>query len=215
MGHLTRGFYHGSLVDGFWWMGPFWENLKFGVKSGQVQLPFSLVLFVVYFQLWWFLLLMNLKTVTVLWKSIFPFLISWGFLVVFFFFVFFGIFITFTCFRSSILVFTFSFHFNPYTVSQGDASLDQGGNHCWPKTTRRPVSHFAKKHLEIFCELTRQKLNFLEGFSPATSDIKLTQHFMKITTYQQSNSVVWWSLVALGPGQFVVIVETMNFSLHL
>lgn len=106
------------------------------------------------------------------------------------FFVFFGIFITFTCFRSSILVFTFSFHFNPYTVSQGDASLDQGGNHCWPKTTRRPVSHFAKKHLEIFCELTRQKLNFLEGFSPATSDIKLTQHFMKITTYQQSNSVV-------------------------
>lgn len=89
MGHLTRGFYHGSLVDGFWWMGPFWENLKFGVKSGQVKLPFSLVVFVVYFQLWWFLLLMNLKTVTVLWKSIFPFLISWGFLVVFLFFLFF------------------------------------------------------------------------------------------------------------------------------
>lgn len=67
-----------------------------------------------------------------------------------FWLVFLDIFITFTCFRSSILVFTFSFHFNPYTVSQGDASLDQGGNHCWPKTTRRPVSHFAKKHLEIF-----------------------------------------------------------------
>lgn len=78
-------------------------------------------------------------------KAFFP---SW-FLGGFWLF-FLGIFITFTCFRSSILVFTFSFHFNPYTVSQGDASLDQGGNHCWPKTTRRPVSHFAKKHLEIF-----------------------------------------------------------------
>ncbi len=52
---------------------------------------------------------------------------------------------------------------------------------------------------QIFCGLMRLKLNFLEGACPVTSGVKPTQHFMKSTSYQQSNMVVvvWWSGAAL------------------
>ncbi len=45
----------------------------------------------------------------------------------------------------------------------------------------------------------RQKFNFLEGACPVTSGVKPTQHFIKRTSYQQSNMVVvvWWSGAAL------------------
>ncbi len=43
---------------------------------------------------------------------------------------------------------------------------------------------------QIFCGLMRQKLNFLEGVCPVTSGVKPTQHFIKRTSYQQSNAVV-------------------------
>ncbi|KAF7637995.1 hypothetical protein LDENG_00048780 [Lucifuga dentata] len=43
---------------------------------------------------------------------------------------------------------------------------------------------------KIFCGLTRQKWNFVEGVHPVTSDVKLTQHFRKRTSYRQSNMVV-------------------------
>ncbi len=65
---------------------------------------------------------------------------------------------------------------------------------------------FAKKYLDypktfgqIFCGLMRQKLNFLEGVCLVTSGVKPTQHFIKRTSYQQSNMVVvvWWSGAAL------------------
>ena len=46
----------------------------------------------------------------------------------------------------------------------------QGQNHCWQKRTQRLISHLPKNILmipknfgKIFCGLTRQKLNFLEG----------------------------------------------------
>ncbi len=70
---------------------------------------------------------------------------------------------------------------------------------------------FAKKYLDypqafgqIFCGLMRQKLNFLEGVCPVTSGVKPTQHFIKRTSYQQSNMVVvvQWSGAAL---QFQVL----------
>lgn len=40
-------------------------------------------------------------------------------------------------------------------------------------------SHICQKHLDdppqkLFCGLKRQKLNFMEGLSPATSDIRIT-----------------------------------------
>ncbi len=49
---------------------------------------------------------------------------------------------------------------------------------------------------QIFCGLMRQKLNFLEGACPATSDIKPTHYLIKRTSYQQSNMVmvVVWCL---------------------
>ncbi len=52
---------------------------------------------------------------------------------------------------------------------------------------------------QIVCVLMRQKLNFLEGGCPVTSGIKPSQHFIKRTSYQQSNMVVvaWWSGAAL------------------
>ncbi len=52
---------------------------------------------------------------------------------------------------------------------------------------------------QVFCGLMRQKLNFLEGAYPVTSGIKPIQHFIKRTSYQQSNMVVvvWWSGAAL------------------
>ncbi len=65
---------------------------------------------------------------------------------------------------------------------------------------------FAKKYPDypqdfgqIFCGLMRQKLNFLEGVCPVTSDVKPTQYFIKRTSYQQSDMmvVVWWSGAAL------------------
>ncbi len=78
----------------------------------------------------------------------------------------------------------------------------QGKSHCWPKRTQTLVSQLPKNILiipktfgQIFCGLMRQKLNFLEGVCPVTSGIKATQHFIKRTSYQQSNMVVvvWWS----------------------
>ncbi len=58
---------------------------------------------------------------------------------------------------------------------------------------------YIKTFGEIFCGLMRQKLNFLEGACPVSSVIKPTQHFIKITSYQQSNMVVvvWLSGAAL------------------
>ncbi len=51
---------------------------------------------------------------------------------------------------------------------------------------------------QIFCGLMRQKLNILEGVCPVTSGVKPTQHFIKRTSYQQSNMVVVvWSGAAL------------------
>lgn len=38
---------------------------------------------------------------------------------------------------------------------------------------------------KTYCGLTRQKLNFLEGLSAVTSDVKLTQRFIKTTSCQQ------------------------------
>ncbi len=82
----------------------------------------------------------------------------------------------------------------------------QGKSHCWPKRTQRLVSHLPKNILtipktfgQIFCGLMKQKLNFLEGVCPVTSGVKPTQHFIKKTSYQQSNmvEVVWWSGAAL------------------
>ncbi len=81
----------------------------------------------------------------------------------------------------------------------------QGKSHC-KKTPQRLVSHLPKNILiipkpfgQIFCGLMGQKLNFLEGVCPVTSDVKPTQHFIKRTSYQQSNMVVvvWWSGAAL------------------
>ncbi len=43
---------------------------------------------------------------------------------------------------------------------------------------------------QIICGLMQQKFNFLEGVCPTTSGIKPTQHFIKRTSYQQSNMVV-------------------------
>ncbi len=82
----------------------------------------------------------------------------------------------------------------------------QGKSHCWPKRTQRLITHLPKNILiipktfgQIFCGLMRQKLNFLEGAFPVTSGIKPTLHFIKRTSYQQSNMVVgvWWSGAAL------------------
>ncbi len=81
----------------------------------------------------------------------------------------------------------------------------QGKSHCWPKRTQRLISHLPKNILiipktfrQIFCGLMRQKLNFLEGVCPVTSGVKPSQHFIKRTSYQQSNMVVvWWSGAAL------------------
>ncbi len=73
------------------------------------------------------------------------------------------------------------------------------------KNTKAQLT-FAKTFLDypqdfwqIFCGLMRQKLNFLEGVGPVTSGEKPTQHFIKRTSYQQSNTVlvVWWSRGAL------------------
>ncbi len=52
---------------------------------------------------------------------------------------------------------------------------------------------------QIFCGLMQQKLNILEGVCPVTSGVKPAQHFIKRTSYQQSNMVVvvWWSGAAL------------------
>ncbi len=61
------------------------------------------------------------------------------------------------------------------------------------KTTQRLVSLLPKKYLDnpqIFCGPMRQKFNFLEGECPVTSGIEPTLHFMKRTSYQQSNMVV-------------------------
>ncbi len=60
------------------------------------------------------------------------------------------------------------------------------------------LSHICQKNIliipktfgQIFCGLMRQKFNFLEGVCPVTSGIKPTQHFIKRTSYQQSNMVV-------------------------
>ncbi len=61
----------------------------------------------------------------------------------------------------------------------------------------------------------RQKLNFLEGVCPITSGVKPTQHFIKRSSYQQSNMVVvvWWS-GASRPGWLAIIKETMNSALY-
>ncbi len=79
----------------------------------------------------------------------------------------------------------------------------RGKSHCWPKRTQMLVSHLPKIILiipktfgQIFCGLMRQKFNFMAGVCPITSDVKPTQHFIKRTSYQQSNMVVvvvWWS----------------------
>ncbi len=60
-------------------------------------------------------------------------------------------------------------------------------------------SRVIKTFGQIFCGLMRQKFNFLEGVCPITFGIKLTQVFIKRTSYQQSNMVVvvWWSGAAL------------------
>ncbi len=64
-------------------------------------------------------------------------------------------------------------------------------------------SHICQKNIliipktfgQIFCGLMRQQLDFLEGACPVTSGVKTTQHFIKRTSYPQSNmvEVVWWS----------------------
>ncbi len=58
---------------------------------------------------------------------------------------------------------------------------------------------YPQEFCQIFCGLMRQKLNFLEGVCPVTSGEKPTQHFIKRTSYQQSDMVlvVWWSDAAL------------------
>ncbi len=74
-----------------------------------------------------------------------------------------------------------------------------------PKNNTKAHLTFAKKCIipktfgQIFCGLTRQKLNFLEGLCPVTSGVKPTKHFIKRTSCQQSNmvAVVWWSEAAL------------------
>ncbi len=61
----------------------------------------------------------------------------------------------------------------------------------------------------------RQKLNFLEGACPIASGIKPTQHFIKRTSYQQSNMVVEvWCSGASGPGRLAIIDATMNSALY-
>ncbi len=86
------------------------------------------------------------------------------------------------------------------TASMGEF---QGKSHCWLKRTQRLVSHLSKNNLiipkifgQIFCELMQQKFIFFEGACPVTSDEKPAQHFIKRTSYQQSNMVVmvWGAL---------------------
>ena len=102
----------------------------------------------------------------------------------------------------------------------------QGENHCWPKRTQRLVSHLPNNILmipktsgTIFCGLTRQKLNFLEGVRPVTSGVKLTQHFIKkniIPTVKHGGGsvMVWGCFAASGPGRLAVIDGTMNSALY-
>ncbi len=64
---------------------------------------------------------------------------------------------------------------------------------------------FTKKYLDYPQDFwanilwTDETFNILEGVCPVTSGVKLTQHFIKRTSYQQSNMVVvvWWSGAAL------------------
>lgn len=48
---------------------------------------------------------------------------------------------------------------------------------------------------KIFFGLMNRKLNFLEGLSCVTAVRKLTQHFIKKTSYQQSYTVVSYELL--------------------
>lgn len=68
----------------------------------------------------------------------------------------------------------------------GDQKELKGLFHIYQKTLLMISETFGK----IFCELMRQKVNFLEGLSPVTCGIKLTQHFRKKLIIQQSNMVV-------------------------
>ena len=86
------------------------------------------------------------------------------------------------------------------------------------KNTKAHLS-FAKKHFDdpqtfgkIFSEIPRQKMNFLEGMCLVIFGIKLTQHFTKRISYQQSNIVVvvWWSGAASGPGWFPSWMEVFD-----
>ncbi len=71
---------------------------------------------------------------------------------------------------------------------------------------------------QIFCELMRQKLNFLEVVCPITSGVKPTQHFIKIiipTVKHGGGSVmVWGCFAASGPGRLAIIDGTMNSVLY-
>ena len=78
----------------------------------------------------------------------------------------------------------------------------QGENHFWPKITLKAHLTFGKKHLndhQDFWEniLSTDKTRWT--FWMVTHGVKVTQHFRKRTSYQQSNMVVvvWWSGAAL------------------
>ena len=65
------------------------------------------------------------------------------------------------------------------------------------KKSTKACLTFAKNHLvyhkDIWANILwtdQKKLNFLEGVGPVTSGVKRAQHFIKTTSYQESNMAV-------------------------
>lgn len=94
----------------------------------------------------------------------------------------------------------------------------QGENHCWPKRTKAHLSHIFQKTLDDPKD-PRQKLNFLKGVHPVTSDVRLTQHFIKnniipTVIHGGVSVMVWGCFAASEPGRLAVIDGTMNSALY-
>ncbi len=86
---------------------------------------------------------------------------------------------------------------------QGKATADQkehkGSSHICQKISWLSPRLLDEYSVDWWDKSWEVGTNFLEGVCPVTSGIKPTQHFIKRTSYQQSNMVVvvWWSGAAL------------------
>lgn len=75
----------------------------------------------------------------------------------------------------------------------------QGRTKRWAKKNNYQTTTWWTPRLlvNVFCGMSRENFNFLEGVRPATSGVKLTN--IRKRSYQRSNMVVlvWWSEAAL------------------